>query len=119
MSARVALVTGGTGGIGTAICQRLAGLGHKVATNYRNEEKARAWERKMRDDGLRRRPGQGRRLHAGRRRSASCARSRRSSGPVDILINNAGITRDTTFHKMTAASSGWRSSTPTSIRSTT
>ena len=38
MTARVALVTGGTGGIGTAICKKLADMGHKVATNYRNEE---------------------------------------------------------------------------------
>ena len=50
MTTRVALVTGGTGGIGTAICKRLADLGHKVATNYRNEDKARAWEQKMRAD---------------------------------------------------------------------
>ena len=41
MTQRIALVTGGTGGIGTAICKRLADAGHKVATNYRNEEKAR------------------------------------------------------------------------------
>ena len=40
--ARVALVTGGTGGIGTAICRRLAQMGHKVATNYRDEGRAKA-----------------------------------------------------------------------------
>jgi acetoacetyl-CoA reductase len=51
MTTRVALVTGGTGGIGTAICRRLADLGNKVATNYRNEEKARAWQQKMQADG--------------------------------------------------------------------
>ena len=51
MTTRVALVTGGTGGIGTAICKRLADLGHKVATNYRNEDKARAWEQQMRAGG--------------------------------------------------------------------
>ena len=38
IQSRVALVTGGTGGIGTSIIKRLAGMGHKVATNYRNEE---------------------------------------------------------------------------------
>ena len=47
MQSRVALVTGGTGGIGTSIVKRLAGMGHKVATNYRNEEKARAWQAQM------------------------------------------------------------------------
>ena len=42
MTTRVALVTGGTGGIGTAIVKRLADMGHKVATNYRDEAKTRA-----------------------------------------------------------------------------
>jgi acetoacetyl-CoA reductase len=51
MSGRVALVTGGTGGIGTAICRKLADMGHKVATNYRNEEKAKAWQAAMKADG--------------------------------------------------------------------
>ena len=50
MTSRVALVTGGTGGIGTAIVKRLADMGHKVATNYRNEEKARAWQEQMKAD---------------------------------------------------------------------
>jgi acetoacetyl-CoA reductase len=40
MTARVALVTGGTGGIGSAIVKRLASMGHKVATNYRDEARA-------------------------------------------------------------------------------
>ena len=44
MTARVALVTGGTGGIGTAIVKQLAKQGHKVATNYRDEAKANAWQ---------------------------------------------------------------------------
>ena len=43
MTARVALVTGGTGGIGSAIVKRLAQLGHKVATNFRDEAKANVW----------------------------------------------------------------------------
>src|SRR5690606_16240437 len=51
MTSRVALVTGGTGGIGTAICRKLADQGHRVATNYRNEEKARAWEAQMKSEG--------------------------------------------------------------------
>ena len=40
---KVALITGGTGGIGSAICQRLADGGARIVTTYRNEEKARAW----------------------------------------------------------------------------
>ena len=52
MQSRVALVTGGTGGIGTSIVKRLAGMGHRVATNYRNEEKAKAWQEQMRAQGV-------------------------------------------------------------------
>lgn len=48
---RICLVTGGTGGIGSAICKRLAKAGHIVATTYRNEEKARAWEAEMKKEG--------------------------------------------------------------------
>ncbi|HSN01412.1 MAG TPA: SDR family NAD(P)-dependent oxidoreductase, partial [Rudaea sp.] len=52
MTARIALVTGGTGGIGSAIVRRLAGLGHKVATNYRDEAKAHAWQANMKAHGV-------------------------------------------------------------------
>ena len=52
MTTRVALVTGGTGGIGTAICRHLATLGHKVATNYRDEARAKAWQDAQRKEGF-------------------------------------------------------------------
>ena len=52
MQARVALVTGGTGGIGSSILLKLASMGHKVATNYRDEGKARAWQTAMRAAGV-------------------------------------------------------------------
>ncbi|MGO4776492.1 SDR family NAD(P)-dependent oxidoreductase, partial [Lysobacter sp. 2RAB21] len=51
MQSRVALVTGGTGGIGTSIVQRLAKMGHKVATNYRDEAKGRAWQAQLKEQG--------------------------------------------------------------------
>jgi acetoacetyl-CoA reductase len=101
MGARVALVTGGTGGIGTAICKRLAGLGHKVATNYRNEEKARAWQERMRQEGVEVTLVQGD-VSSPEEAAAMVREVEAKLGPVDILVNNAGITRDTTFHKMTA-----------------
>ena len=101
MGARVALVTGGTGGIGTAICKRLADLGNKVATNYRNEEKARAWQQKMQADGYDVTLVQGD-VGAPEAAEALVRGVEGKLGPVDILVNNAGITRDTTFHKMTA-----------------
>jgi len=101
MGARVALVTGGTGGIGTAICKRLAGLGHKVATNYRNEEKARAWQERMRQEGVEVTLVHGD-VSSPEAAAAMVREVEAKLGPVDILVNNAGITRDTTFHKMTA-----------------
>ena len=100
MTTRVALVTGGTGGIGTAICRQLASLGHKVATNYRNEEKAKAWQAQMQADGcsVALAPGD---VSSPEQAEAMVREVERQLGPVDILVNNAGITRDTTFHKMT------------------
>ncbi len=101
MTSRVALVTGGTGGIGTAICKKLSSLGHRVATNYRNEEKARAWQEQMRAQGheIAIFPGD---VTSAEDAEALVRRVEAELGPVEILINNAGITRDTTFHRMTA-----------------
>jgi acetoacetyl-CoA reductase len=101
MTSRVALVTGGTGGIGTAICQRLADQGHRVATNFRNAEKAQQWQRQMRERGY------DIALFEGDVADPTSGRTlveavEASLGPVEILVNNAGITRDTTFHRMSA-----------------
>ncbi|GAB1595533.1 acetoacetyl-CoA reductase [Lysobacter claricitrinus] len=102
MQSRVALVTGGTGGIGTSIIESLANKGHRVATNYRDEAKARAWQQKLRDKGIE--------VHLSKADvsdPAQCEAMVReiegALGPVEIVVNNAGITRDTTFHKMTPA----------------
>lgn len=100
MQQRIALVTGGTGGIGTSIIKRLSTMGHKVATNYRDEARGRAWQEKMKADGY------DVVLAAG---DVSCPDQseamvrdiEKQLGPIDILINNAGITRDATFHRMT------------------
>ena len=99
MSARVALVTGGTGGIGSAICRRLADLGHKVATNYRNEDKAREWQHRMQAAGYDIVLAKGD-VSSREEAEGIIHEVERKLGPVDILVNNAGITRDTTFHKM-------------------
>jgi acetoacetyl-CoA reductase len=102
MQSRVALVTGGTGGIGTSIIERLAGMGHRVATNYRDEARASAWQKAMRERGID--------VHLSRADVADPAQCEamvrdieQALGPVDVLVNNAGITRDTTFHRMNAA----------------
>ena len=99
MTARVALVTGGTGGIGTAICKKLADMGHKVATNYRNEEKTQAWLQQMREQGYEITAVKGD-VSSPEEAEALVREVEAKLGPVDILINNAGITRDGTFHKM-------------------
>jgi len=99
MTARVALVTGGTGGIGTAICRYLAQQGHKVATNYRDEARAKAWQAAQKADGYDFALAQGDVSDTGS--AEGIAREiERQLGPIEILVNNAGITRDTTFHKM-------------------
>ncbi|MDH5821584.1 beta-ketoacyl-ACP reductase [Luteimonas sp. RD2P54] len=98
---RVALVTGGTGGIGTAICKRLCDAGHKVATNYRNEDKARRWQAEMKASGYEVALARGD-VSSPEEAAAMVEEVVRRAGPVDILVNNAGITRDGTFHKMTA-----------------
>lgn len=99
MTSRVALVTGGTGGIGTAIVKQLAQAGHKVATNYRNEEKAKAWQEKMKADGFDVFIAKGD-VTCPDEAAAMVKAVEDALGPVEILVNNAGITRDGTFHKM-------------------
>ncbi|MEG3190727.1 acetoacetyl-CoA reductase [Lysobacter sp. D1-1-M9] len=101
MQSRVALVTGGTGGIGTSIVRQLAGMGHKVATNFRDEARGRAWQTNMRDQGLEVALAQGD-VSSPEQAEALVREVERQLGPVEILINNAGITRDSTFHKMSA-----------------
>ncbi|MBN8482034.1 MAG: acetoacetyl-CoA reductase [Xanthomonadales bacterium] len=101
MTARTALVTGGIGGIGTAICRHLAQAGHKVATNYRDEAKARAWRDAQKSEGFDFAivPGD---VSDTTSAEAMVKAAEDLIGGIDILVNNAGITRDTTFHKMTA-----------------
>jgi acetoacetyl-CoA reductase len=99
MTQRMALVTGGTGGIGSAIVRYLAGQGHRVATNYRDPEKAEAWRKAMAAEGIEVCMVQGDVCDP----VASEAMIRaieEKCGPIEILVNNAGITRDSTFHKM-------------------
>jgi acetoacetyl-CoA reductase len=97
---RVALVTGGTRGIGAAISKALADAGHKVAATYAgNTEKAESFKK---DTGIavyKWDVGDAEACAAGVKQVEA------EIGPVDILVNNAGITRDGWFHKMD--SSAW------------
>src|SRR5690606_6506770 len=99
MNPRTALVTGGTGGIGTAIVRYLARRGHRVATNSRDQAQAQAWHTRMAGEGIDVCMVPGDVADPGSARAMIDA-VERACGPVDILVNNAGITRDTTFHKM-------------------
>jgi acetoacetyl-CoA reductase len=93
--ARVAVVTGGTRGIGEAICQRLKRQGHTVIANYAgNEEKAKAFTAATGIPAYRWDVGDHEATLAG------CAQVEADHGPIDIVINNAGITRDGTLHRM-------------------
>ena len=92
---RIAIVTGGTRGIGAAICLSLRDSGHKVAANYGgNDDKARAFTETTGIPSYKWDVGDHEACLEG------CARVAREIGPVDILVNNAGITRDATLHKM-------------------
>jgi len=101
--ARVALVTGGMGGLGEAICIKLAELGYKVVTTHSPSNKnSQEWLKSMKDSGNE--------FYAypcdvaDYDSCVSCvAQVVKDIGPVDVLVNNAGITRDTTFKKMTKA----------------
>jgi acetoacetyl-CoA reductase len=94
--ARVALVTGGTRGIGRAIVERLKADGFKVAAGYAgNEEAAHACADELGVMIVKGNVGE----------FEDCARAVRQVeaelGPVDVLVNNAGITRDAMLHRMT------------------
>jgi acetoacetyl-CoA reductase len=94
--ARVAVVTGGTRGIGAAIAKALKAAGYTVAASYAGNDEAAAkfkaetgipvykWDVGDYDASV-----------------AALARIEAEVGPVDVLVNNAGITRDGFFHKMT------------------
>jgi acetoacetyl-CoA reductase len=103
MAQKNALVTGGMGGLGEAICTKLAAMGFNVVVTYSpGNTKYKDWLKEM--------EGQGLKFHAypcDVSDFESCqkmiAQVEKDLGPIDVLINNAGITRDMTFKKMTKA----------------
>ena len=93
--ARVALVTGGTRGIGAAISRALKEAGYTVAANYAgNDEAAAAFKA---ETGI---PVYKWSVADYDACVAGIARVEADLGPVEVLVNNAGITRDAPFHKM-------------------
>jgi acetoacetyl-CoA reductase len=92
---RVALVTGGTRGIGRAIVERLKADGHQVAAGYSGNDKAAA--ACAAELGVTVVKGNVGNFMDCKHAAELVARE---LGPIDILVNNAGITRDGVFHKM-------------------
>jgi acetoacetyl-CoA reductase len=98
---KVALVTGGSRGIGAAISLALKAAGYSVAANYAgNDEAAAAFTR---ETGI---PTFKWSVADYDACKAGVAQVEAALGPIDVLVNNAGITRDAMFHKMTPAQ--WR-----------
>jgi acetoacetyl-CoA reductase len=94
--ARTALVTGGSRGIGAAISIALKEAGYNVAANYAgNDEAAAAFKAKT---GI---PVYKWSVADYEACAAGIKQVEAEVGPVDVLVNNAGITRDAMFHKMT------------------
>ena len=96
--ARVAMVTGGTRGIGLGIVERLKADGFLVAAGYAgNEEAAKACAKSLGVMIVKGNVGE----------FADCEKAVKQVeaelGPIDVLVNNAGITRDAMLHKMTPA----------------
>jgi acetoacetyl-CoA reductase len=94
--ARVAIVTGGSRGIGAAISMALKNAGYKVAANYAGNDEAAA--RFKAETGI---PVYKWSVADYDACAAGIKQVESDLGPVDVLINNAGITRDAMFHKMT------------------
>ncbi|WP_400190435.1 acetoacetyl-CoA reductase [Hymenobacter sp. B81] len=101
-SKRVALITGSTGGIGTALCRKLSEEGYRVVGNFRNQQKAQQLQAELAADGhdIELAHGDVADFEAV---GAMVRDVEEHIGPIDILINNAGITRDTSFVKMSKA----------------
>ena len=92
---RVAVVTGGTRGIGAAISKALKAAGYKVAANYGgNDEAAQKFKA---ETGIAVYKWDVSSYDAC---TAGLKQVEADLGPVEVLVNNAGITRDTTFHRM-------------------
>lgn len=90
---RIVLVTGATGGLGTAMCKKLYQDGYRVVGNYHTKEKAEKWMEKMKAEGF------DIQLFYGDVSDFESAGKmikeiEEKVGPIDTLVNNAGITRD-------------------------
>ncbi|MFG6459253.1 acetoacetyl-CoA reductase [Roseateles sp. BYS96W] len=114
MSQKIAYVTGGMGGIGTAICQKLAKAGFKVIAGCGPSRDYQKWLDEQKALGFT--------FHASVGNVAdwdstveAFAKAIREHGDIDVLVNNAGITRDRMFLKMTP--DDWKAVIDTNLNS--
>jgi acetoacetyl-CoA reductase len=114
MSQKLAYVTGGMGGIGTAICHRLAKSGFKVIAGCGPSRDAHKWLDEQKALGFT--------FHASvgnvadwDSTVAAFSKAKAEHGPIDVLVNNAGITRDRMFLKMTPED--WKAVIDTNLNS--
>lgn len=114
MTQKIALVTGGMGGIGTSICRKLADAGFQVIAAASLSRDPQPWLEAQKADGYH--------FHAALgdvtdwdSTTAAVAKAVAEVGPVDVLVNNAGITRDGVFRKMTQEN--WRAVIDTNLNS--
>jgi acetoacetyl-CoA reductase len=96
---RTVLVTGATGGLGTAMCKKLYNDGFKVVGNYHTKEKAEKWMEEMKKEGF------NIKLFYGDVSDFDSAgemikKIEAEVGTIDTLVNNAGITRDSRLVNM-------------------
>jgi acetoacetyl-CoA reductase len=114
MSAKLAYVTGGMGGIGTAICQRLSKEGMTVVAGCGPSRDFKQWIDEQAALGYTFYASVGN-VSDWSSTEAAFKKVVDEHGPVDVLVNNAGITRDGVFRKMTA--DDWRAVMDTNLNS--
>lgn len=108
MEKKIAIITGGTGGIGTAICQRLATEHSVIACYFKNgnHQEAIKWQRAQQKAGV-----DVEILYANIAQYQDCetfvSLVMESYGRIDVLVNNAGVTQDSSLKKM--SSEQWQS----------
>lgn len=97
---RIVLVTGATGELGTAICKKLYEDGYWVVGNYRDSAKAKKWLRSMKEEGYEVDVVKADVTNF-KQVEAMVKEVEEKVGPIDVLVNNAAITKDRVFWKMT------------------